>query len=406
MALRSHLPNRAICCWGRAGRSRAACVPQGFRPARLVTSRTGPRTRTRSPRQGSPPPRGRAASPSCSPGTWDASRRWTPWSRRPAFFDTSQTSAGSLQEMEPCVGGRRCGAFSRCSGALRVPRPASARRDAGSLPASRRSPRQPEARRRNGPDRTEQGPGLHGCRVPYLASLDGEGARIVEEAGAGFASKAGDAEGLAGNVLRMKALPAQTRAVMGDTWQGLLPPRIQSYDRARIGSRPRWLGSRGPARESPWHPRQMRILTLIDCYVPGFKHGGPIRTIANLVAQMPREFEFWILTSDRDRGDRAPYEGVPLDSWTERGHARVYYARHTARVSLLRTVIRDARPDVVYANSFFSPTTTSALLARRLGLVPRIPFIIAPRGEFAPSALGLKKWKKAPTSPWRSGSAC
>ena len=53
-----------------------------------------------------------------------------------------------------------------------------------------------------------------GC--PILASLDGEGARIVEEAGAGFASKAGDAEGLAGSVLRMKALPAQTRTAMGD----------------------------------------------------------------------------------------------------------------------------------------------------------------------------------------------
>ena len=140
----------------------------------------------------------------------------------------------------------------------------------------------------------------------------------------------------------------------------------------------------------------MRILTLIDCYVPGFKHGGPIRTIANLVAQMPPEFEFWILTSDRDRGDRAPYVGVPLDGWTQRGHANVYYSQHTARVSLLRTAVREARPDVVYANSLFSRTTTCALLARKLGLIPRIPFIIAPRGELAPSALGLKKWKKAP----------
>jgi glycosyltransferase involved in cell wall biosynthesis len=53
------------------------------------------------------------------------------------------------------------------------------------------------------------------CGRPILASLDGEGARVVEESGAGFASPAGDAEGLARNVLRMKALSAGERDERG-----------------------------------------------------------------------------------------------------------------------------------------------------------------------------------------------
>lgn len=50
---------------------------------------------------------------------------------------------------------------------------------------------------------------------PVLAMLDGEGARIVAEAGAGYASAAGDAAALATSVERMADLPQSERAAMG-----------------------------------------------------------------------------------------------------------------------------------------------------------------------------------------------
>lgn len=50
---------------------------------------------------------------------------------------------------------------------------------------------------------------------PVLASLNGEGARVVLEAGAGLASPAGDSAGLAANILKLKALPEATRLEMG-----------------------------------------------------------------------------------------------------------------------------------------------------------------------------------------------
>lgn len=53
------------------------------------------------------------------------------------------------------------------------------------------------------------------CGRPILASLDGEGARVVQESGAGFASPAGDAKGLAENVRRMKRLSLEEREELG-----------------------------------------------------------------------------------------------------------------------------------------------------------------------------------------------
>jgi glycosyltransferase involved in cell wall biosynthesis len=50
---------------------------------------------------------------------------------------------------------------------------------------------------------------------PILACLNGEGARIVEEAGAGFCVPAGNAQALAQAVLRLYRMPARQRAEMG-----------------------------------------------------------------------------------------------------------------------------------------------------------------------------------------------
>jgi len=53
------------------------------------------------------------------------------------------------------------------------------------------------------------------CARPIVASLDGEGARVVREAGAGLAVPAGDAAGLARGVLELANMPAAEREAMG-----------------------------------------------------------------------------------------------------------------------------------------------------------------------------------------------
>lgn len=53
------------------------------------------------------------------------------------------------------------------------------------------------------------------CGRPIVAALDGEGARVIAEAGAGVAVKAGDAAALAEAVLKLQRMPAPEREVMG-----------------------------------------------------------------------------------------------------------------------------------------------------------------------------------------------
>src|SRR5690606_28454876 len=133
------------------------------------------------------------------------------------------------------------------------------------------------------------------------------------------------------------------------------------------------------------------VLILLPSYLPGFKAGGPVRSIANLVDSLGAEFDFRILCLDRDLGEAGPYRDMVSDRWMRVGHAMVHYASPALCGPLgLSRLIGTTPHDILYLNSFFSPRFTIApLVARRLGLVPRRPAIIAPRGEFSAGALML-----------------
>jgi hypothetical protein len=148
------------------------------------------------------------------------------------------------------------------------------------------------------------------------------------------------------------------------------------------------------------YPGKARILTITGVYLPGYKAGGPVRTLANLVDHLHQEFDFFILTRDRDLGDASPYHGVPSDTWVQQGFAQVCYLspRHQ-RLPRFRQHLISNRYDILYLNSFFASITRKLLLLRRLGKIPSRPIIIAPRGEFSPGALQLKWKKKTGISP-------
>lgn len=140
------------------------------------------------------------------------------------------------------------------------------------------------------------------------------------------------------------------------------------------------------------------ILVFTSHYLPGYLGGGPIRTIANMVERLGDEFEFRIVTADRDLGDGRPYRDVEVDSWSVVGKAKVYYCGPSSRsFAVYARLMRETPHDVLYLNSFFDPKSTlRPLILRRLGLVPDVPLVLAPKGEFSPGALSIKSWKKMP----------
>ncbi len=139
-----------------------------------------------------------------------------------------------------------------------------------------------------------------------------------------------------------------------------------------------------------------RILTFVSCYLPGYKSGGPIRTIANMVDHLGDEIEFFLITSDRDRTENTPYPSVKVNEFNMVGKASVFYASpDMMNFRQLGELIKRTPFDILYLNSFFNPRfTIIPLVLWKLKMISQKPVIIAPRGEFSEGALKLKWLKK------------
>ena len=141
----------------------------------------------------------------------------------------------------------------------------------------------------------------------------------------------------------------------------------------------------------------IKVLILVEHYLPGYKSGGALRTIVNMVEHLGGEFDFWIIASDRDSGDDVSYPNICVDQWNLIGDTHVYYLSPEQRsLSNIGSLICKTHHDILYLNSFFDPVfTIRPLLARRIRKLPQRPVILAPRGEFSEGAINLKKWKKS-----------
>jgi len=143
-------------------------------------------------------------------------------------------------------------------------------------------------------------------------------------------------------------------------------------------------------------PQRPVILTFVRFYLPGHRSGGPVRSISNLVERLGHEFEFRIVTSDRDSGDHEPYPDAGNDRWTSVGNAQVMYlAPERQSWRTMRKLVATTPHDAVYLNGVFHPQyTVFPLLATRRLKNMTTPVIVVPRGELGPGALALKVAKK------------
>ena len=138
------------------------------------------------------------------------------------------------------------------------------------------------------------------------------------------------------------------------------------------------------------------VLCFIANYLPGYRAGGPIRAIANLVEHLSEDFDFRLVTRDRDMGSATPYSDITNDSWITLGRASVrYLSADQLSLYSVAKLIRETAHDLLYLNSFFDfRFTILPLLARYFKLCPKTPCLLAPRGEFSSGALALREVKK------------
>lgn len=134
------------------------------------------------------------------------------------------------------------------------------------------------------------------------------------------------------------------------------------------------------------------ILIITGRYLPGYKDGGPVRSIKNLVDYLGEKYNFKILTCDRDHGDTEPYPNIRVNDWNCVGNAEVYYV---APGGFTRKVIINLsnKSDLVYVCGCFNDYSINTLIANRLGKI-KVPVVVAAMGLFSPMEFRLKYKKK------------
>lgn len=137
-------------------------------------------------------------------------------------------------------------------------------------------------------------------------------------------------------------------------------------------------------------------MLFIDWYLPGFKAGGPIRSVANMVTALRDEYEFLVVTRNTDYTSAEPYAGIISDAWNDgpNGEKIYYFSESQLNRKNLRRLIADTDFDMVYINGIYSWNFSilPLILCRKYGAKKRI--IVATRGMLAESAIEVKSGKK------------
>lgn len=135
------------------------------------------------------------------------------------------------------------------------------------------------------------------------------------------------------------------------------------------------------------------ILVFIDWYYPGYKAGGPIRSIINLTENLS-EINFKIITRNTDYTETVPYNTVPSNAWhmvTENVQV-MYLPEEDMSKRSLDHLINETEFDLAYINGVYSKWFS--IVPLQILNNTNKPLVIAARGMLSPNAIGVKPLKK------------
>lgn len=135
-----------------------------------------------------------------------------------------------------------------------------------------------------------------------------------------------------------------------------------------------------------------KVLILMGRYLPGYRDGGPVRTIKNLTDILGKEYEFYIMCNDRDHGDVKAYPNIQVNEYNQIGNAQVYYVENGK--FKFKTILKEINgKDVVYCCGIYGTYAIKVIMLKKLGLFKQ-KLTIASMGSFSKGALALKSKKK------------
>lgn len=135
-----------------------------------------------------------------------------------------------------------------------------------------------------------------------------------------------------------------------------------------------------------------KILILAGRYLPGYKDGGPVRTLKNLTDILGTEYDIRIMCIDRDHGDKNPYPNIKVNTYNKVGNAKVYYVKDGKFKT--KSILNEIKKvDVVYCCGPYDNYAIKTMFLKKIGLFNQ-NLVVASMGSFSKGALSLKSNKK------------
>lgn len=127
-------------------------------------------------------------------------------------------------------------------------------------------------------------------------------------------------------------------------------------------------------------------------YLPGYKYGGPVQTVKNMTDCLGQEYDFRVLTVDRDYGDDTPYPNISYSQWNIIGNTKIWYVKPKGfKKEIVRQLEKEV--DMLYVFGCFEDYARLVMYMKKRGELSK-PVVMAPMGCFSPGAFRIKYVKK------------
>lgn len=140
--------------------------------------------------------------------------------------------------------------------------------------------------------------------------------------------------------------------------------------------------------------KKKKILIFIDWFLPGYKAGGPIRSVANMIEHLGKDYEFFIITGNSDYNETEPYIDIESDKWLDfNSNTKIIYLSEKKRTKQsLKQIVESINFDTAYINGIYSYVFSILPLLIIKGSGKKT--VICARGMLSDQAFSRKSLKK------------
>lgn len=148
--------------------------------------------------------------------------------------------------------------------------------------------------------------------------------------------------------------------------------------------------------------QKTKVIVLYEFFYPGYKAGGPVQSLMNMVTLLSSHFNFAVATTAFDLQEQIPYSSVQLDNWNSvqlsknsQDKIPVFYSsKRSISFWQLYKNIKESNCNIIYINGFYTRHFLFPLIYKKFFLLKGKEIIVSPRGMLQMGALKSKSFQK------------